>query len=521
MLTPRIRLIRDSEPARCPTLEGVLNEIADNGVQVYILIWAGSSFMPTGVHLAKEQLKHRNIHFETHTPGHALQGMIYTHHQKAVVIDWKVAFVGGLDIALTRWDSGKHPVVDCETPYKYSGQDYYSPLMELKFTHSPHSETEESALRRFQITRMGWHDVHLKVTGEAACDVAYNFCQRWNVYKFTPSFPTPPCPLHPAPDGASIQICRTINLKDKDPERSICRAYTLAIENSKSFVYIENQYFILQDITSFYGTFKERVRRAIKEGGDSCKGGNVFHVLINVPLVPDGPPPDGSFQTWTIMQLQHDTMHKLSKNISDAIQEEKNSTLNVGDFLTVVSLRNRGFIERQKRKIFVSDMIYIHSKVLITDDTLIIGSANFNHRSMQGDTEIAAVIHNSPVVAQTWRRLLSEHMEQVLGEGTTFLQARQQLFEMAMKNTELYKGLFPKAIPESDIQTVVDFQKAQDAVCEAFSKYQSPKGNSVKGIKGHVVIYPQMFLDDRKYSWTDFSWMKTIYWVPQTRMIYS
>jgi phospholipase D1/2 len=61
-------------------------------------------------------------------------------------------------------------------------------------------------------------------------------------------------------------------------------------------------------------------------------------------------------------------------------------------YLTVLNVRNYGATSGGK---VVSEMIYVHSKLTIVDDAVaIIGSANINDRSLNGngDTEIAAVV---------------------------------------------------------------------------------------------------------------------------------
>lgn len=61
------------------------------------------------------------------------------------------------------------------------------------------------------------------------------------------------------------------------------------------------------------------------------------------------------------------------------------------DYLTVLNLRNFG----HTASTVVTEMIYVHSKLLIVDDAVaILGSANINDRSLNGngDTELAAVI---------------------------------------------------------------------------------------------------------------------------------
>jgi phospholipase D1/2 len=58
----------------------------------------------------------------------------------------------------------------------------------------------------------------------------------------------------------------------------------------------------------------------------------------------------------------------------------------------------------QELEAFVSEQLYVHSKVMITDDKVVIcGSANLNDRSMKGtrDSEIALLIEDSEMVAST------------------------------------------------------------------------------------------------------------------------
>ena len=38
--------------------------------------------------------------------------MYWSHHQKIVVIDQKIAFIGGIDLCFGRYDTQKHPLVD-------------------------------------------------------------------------------------------------------------------------------------------------------------------------------------------------------------------------------------------------------------------------------------------------------------------------------------------------------------------------------------------------------------------------
>jgi phosphatidylserine/phosphatidylglycerophosphate/cardiolipin synthase-like enzyme len=90
---------------------------------------------------------HRRVHFrlDSRCP---LAG---SHHQKIVVVDDKVAFVGGMDIASARWDTPMHLVEDSRRIDPW-GRPY-----------PPH------------------HDVQLAVDGEAAAALGDLARERWRL----------------------------------------------------------------------------------------------------------------------------------------------------------------------------------------------------------------------------------------------------------------------------------------------------------------------------------------------------
>lgn len=53
---------------------------------------------------------HKNIKVFRH-PGIIIP-QLWSHHEKSVIIDEKVAFMGGLDICFGRWDIPEHSMVD-------------------------------------------------------------------------------------------------------------------------------------------------------------------------------------------------------------------------------------------------------------------------------------------------------------------------------------------------------------------------------------------------------------------------
>jgi phosphatidylserine/phosphatidylglycerophosphate/cardiolipin synthase-like enzyme len=97
---------------------------------------------------------------------------------------------------------------------------------------------------------MGWHDVHMRVEGIAARDVARNFIERWNYAKIdlerisTP-FLVPKTTISAAVNEGTLQVQVLRSLGGWHlpnftgcPERSIYKAYLHHISHAKHFIYI-------------------------------------------------------------------------------------------------------------------------------------------------------------------------------------------------------------------------------------------------------------------------------------------
>lgn len=52
--------------------------------------------------------------------------LLWSHHEKIVVVDRTAAFIGGIDLAFGRYDDGEHLLVD-EDGWRFPGGDYYQP----------------------------------------------------------------------------------------------------------------------------------------------------------------------------------------------------------------------------------------------------------------------------------------------------------------------------------------------------------------------------------------------------------
>jgi len=203
-LTPALRLRREDGS---PTLSGLLRELSEN-VQVRVLLWAGPPlpmFQPTRRMMKSVQGElTRNSKVRCMLDGR--ERTLHCHHEKIVLIDDEVAFVGGIDLsdlAGDRWDENSHP---------------------------PRGST-------------GWHDVATLLRGPVVTDVAEHFRNRWQEVAAEQL----PAPIpQPAAGGVTVQLLRTVPEKTYEflprGEFSILDAYLRALKSARHFIYLENQF---------------------------------------------------------------------------------------------------------------------------------------------------------------------------------------------------------------------------------------------------------------------------------------
>jgi phosphatidylserine/phosphatidylglycerophosphate/cardiolipin synthase-like enzyme len=204
-VTPAFEIDRDSGSPT--TLRSLLAELAER-VDVRVLVWAGPPapvFEPkrSDVEQIRDELT-RGTRISCVLD--ARERTMHCHHEKLVIVDDEVAFVGGIDLtslAGDRWDDTEHPVTG----------------------------------------RLGWHDVATRLRGPAVADVAEHFRARWQEVAKEPL----PAPQPPPPAGeTTVQILRTVpdgtyGFVPKGDFR-ILDAYVRALRSAQRFVYLENQF---------------------------------------------------------------------------------------------------------------------------------------------------------------------------------------------------------------------------------------------------------------------------------------
>jgi phosphatidylserine/phosphatidylglycerophosphate/cardiolipin synthase-like enzyme/uncharacterized membrane protein YdjX (TVP38/TMEM64 family) len=350
------RLRPDGMPHGLPEdLRGFLNAVVARrrALRVYLLDWSFSLLFS----LERELLPvvqlgwrtHRRIRFHLDA-NHPLGAC---HHQKIVVVDDSVAFLGGLDLTTGRWDTSAHAADD---PRR------------IGVDGSPYGP---------------FHDVQVAVEGQAAAELGALARERWRratgrrirtPHRRADAWPRD---LRPDLEDVDVAIARTDPSSDgRPPVREVETLYLDSIAAAQRSIYIENQY-----VTS------NVVRDALAARLREPRGPEVVMVL---PQVCSG---------W----LEERTMGALRGALLATLREADRHG------------RLRVFYPRLTAADDVR--LNVHAKVMVIDDALIrIGSSNLSNRSMGLDTECDVAIEAcgrpgvGRAVAAQRTRLLAEHL---------------------------------------------------------------------------------------------------------------
>ncbi|CAL4151231.1 unnamed protein product, partial [Meganyctiphanes norvegica] len=182
----------------------------------------------------------------------------------------------------------------------------------------------------------------------------------------------------------------------EDTESSILHAYMDNIRRAKHYIYIENQFFIsCADPNGEERFLNNRIAHEIVERiFQAHSNKEVFRVYVLLPLLPAF---EGNIGTSTGIAMQYILYWNyitISRGKECLIEQLKAKGITEWqNYISFCSLRGWDTLEDT----IVSELIYIHSKLMIIDDRLVIaGSANINDRSMIGDrdSEVCLVIQD-------------------------------------------------------------------------------------------------------------------------------
>ncbi|CAD8061948.1 unnamed protein product [Paramecium sonneborni] len=290
----------------------------------------------------------------------------------------------------------------------------------------------------------------------------------------------------------------------KKTERSIENAYLQLIQEAKHFIYIENQFFISCTAGS---SVKNSVAKAlifrIKEAHEKQQR---FKVIVFLPLLP-GFEGEIDQSNSTVLKLQlHYEYQTISRGGQSIIESLKQDGIKPENYIQFFGLRQHE-LSPQPNSIPTTEIIYIHSKLLIIDDEIaLIGSANINDRSLLGnrDSEIAivvqdqikvdAIMNDQPYQASKFAHTLRtalymEHFDMPYQKviDPLSLQFEKESTAQANINTRIYKQIFA-CYPHDDIKKVSDYEEFKSK--RHIEEYEQLK----QFLKGHAVAFPLLFL---------------------------
>ena len=279
-----------------------------------------------------------------------------SHHQKIVVIDDRLAFVGGMDLTRARWDTPAHLAGD---PRRRDAEGK---------THEP------------------LHDVQAMFDGHAARAMGRLVRERWrratgrlvHVRKRQAPPPSDPWPQAYSADVADVRlgIARTEPAYAGRAEvDEILQAHLAAIAAARASIYIESQYFT-----------SARVGQAL---ADRLARGDAIETVVVSRRSGSG---------W----LEEGRIAALRARLHRRLLEAG------------------GERYRLYRACLSSDAdgsLNIHSKlVIVDDDWLCVGSANLSNRSLALDSECSVILESQGedrirvAIAGMRHRLLAEHL---------------------------------------------------------------------------------------------------------------
>jgi len=279
------------------------------------------------------------------------------HHQKILVIDDQIAFCGGIDMTVDRWDTSDH--TDENTNRTKPNGKSYGP----------------------------WHDATTAVDGAAAKAVGQMARDRWHAatgQELEPVTATDgdywPTELVPTMRSVDVAVARTLpEIPGRDEVREIESLYLAVIADARDYLYLESQYLASRVIAD---ALEKRLREP--EGPE---------IVLVLPRHADG---------WLEQQAMDGARHRLLHMLWRADTH--------GRFRAYHPVTASG------EPIYVHAKI-----VVMDDRLLRVGSSNLNNRSMGFDSECDLAVEVEPGRPETdthrtairgvRNRLLSEHLD--------------------------------------------------------------------------------------------------------------
>ncbi|MEW5840179.1 phospholipase D-like domain-containing protein [Nitrososphaera sp.] len=357
-------LARDtiSDESRRYTLQELLVEKARRGVEVKVMVWQprlalrilpgaderGIDGRADEVEVINAVAKSLGIQdrLEVRVDSTA-PTLTSAHHEKLIVVDGRVGFCGGLDLSRGKWDVSTH---DYESPLRDAGAE-------------------------------PWHDVNAMVRGPVVWDMLLHFRQRWLFAEHRDRrrarAAAPPPPVQEEPGSVPAVALRT--WKEMDRSGGIRAWYAEMFRRAERGIYIENQFPFQSK------TMTDLLVRRLKEKPE-------LRVVIVGPMEPNLPGFVGSM-------IAKMSVNDVNRNL--ARLRKAGGPGRVGTYALVSQHKTVPTMRRQ---------IYVHSKVMIVDDSLLtVGSANLDKNGLRDSSEFNLGMTSEQLALDLRVRLWHEH----------------------------------------------------------------------------------------------------------------
>jgi phosphatidylserine/phosphatidylglycerophosphate/cardiolipin synthase-like enzyme len=351
---------------------GAMLAHAAERVDVRVMVWAGAPvplFHPTRSEVREtiDQLQRQTrIRCESDPREHPF----HCHHEKTLIIDGELAFVGGIDmtdLGGDRFDTSEHPA------------------------------------RR----QLGWHDVGTRLRGPAVLDVHDHFALRWRELTGE-QLERPPMP-EPAGDR-TVQVVRTVSegMYDAVPkgEFRVLESYVRALRSAQRFIYLENQFLWSPEIVALLA---DKLRRPPSDD---------FRIVIVLPVKANNGQDDTRGQLSVLAEADDGNRRFLAATIRSRTRE-RDDRLYVHAKVGIVDDR---WLTVGSANLNAHSLLNDTEMNVVTDSSELARDTRLRLWAEHLEVDASAIAGDEPatVIDQRWRPIAAEQLDRMeAGEPAT------------------------------------------------------------------------------------------------------
>nr|XP_029516543.1 phospholipase D1-like [Oncorhynchus nerka] len=492
-LSPEIFLKRPVVEGNKWRLDCILKRKAQLGVHIFVMLYKEVE-LALGINseYSKRTLMHLhpNIKVMRH-PDHVSSSVyLWAHHEKIIIIDQSVAFVGGIDLAYGRWDDREHRLTDV-------GSVTRSVALEME-------QSQSSA-----------H--HPSSRGVSSTDGAANSNGGNQSLPGNPGVELPRLKGIGRTRRMHFSLVKHLHkhtLQHADSISSLDSAGSGSVRSLQTGVGElrgNTRFWHGKDYCNF--VYKDWIQ--LEKPFDGRTHTHTLYVVT--PLLPgfEGDITTGGGNALqAVMHFNYRTMIRGEYSIISQLKKEMDE-LQWMNYISFCGLRTHAELEGR----LVTELVYVHSKMLIADDnTVIIGSANINDRSMLGkrDSEVAVIIEDSETITavmdgheyqagryalalrlECFRTVLGAHMDTTIDVSDPISDHfyKDVWMTTAGRNATIYEKVF-RCLPSSLVRNMSELESYQTNPGLA----QSDPGKAqeeLRRIRGFLVQFPLDFLSEQ------------------------